>query len=586
MLGTLSSSKLELIEIARNILDDDLEIPGIVVAGSQSAGKSSVLESLSGISFPTGKNITTRIPIILSIVNQPFNDNDNLLIDIDPSFNSFKETTISQLSNEIESVTNTFTENSTDVVDKPVYIKVYQKNSIPMTVIDLPGITHLSQNNSDIHQKTTDLVKKYIKNRNMAILCVVPAFEDFANCEAIKLSQSVDPDGLRTLGVITKLDIYPEDISDKINMTPGNISLNLGFIAVKNKSSKTSFSSLQNLRKEENAYFNKFYSHIDKNKLGVDNLIKKINILQEKLTDQFLPLLSKHVYSKLVFFQSELSKVKPEFNNTHEKKCFAISQIILIKDKFVNSSSENAQITRLCESFRDDLYNNKPDFTSESMINITKSMLNEHKGIMLSNFLNIKCFQKIFCEIFRNVFIQDTQSFIHNISVITLKSLQNIVNNTFFKYSNFRSFLIKHCDKLFESLELDLLKHVDLVFNIEQSIIFTQSEYYSKNLSYLRENNPLPDNIDSNTAELIFSLQSYYHIVLCRFVDLVPMTAYYFFTTRVEELFISEILPSLDESLLDKLLIEEESITNYRSDIINNYSKFDSICKKINSLST
>ena len=419
----------------------------------------------------------------------------------------------------------------------------------------------------------------------MIILCVVPAFEDFANCEAIKLAQSVDAEGERTLGVITKMDLYPEDISDKINMTKGNVALKLGFIAVKNKASKTTFTSIQNLRKEENTYFNKYYSKLNKSKWGMENLIKKINILQEKLTDSFLPLLSKHVYNKLVYFQSELAKVKPEFNNVNEKKCFAISQIILIKDKFVSSCAENAQITRLCESFRDDLNNNKPDFTSESMINITKTMLNEHKGIMLSNFLNIKCFQKIFCEIFKNVFIQDTQSFIHNISVITLKSLQNIITTTFFKYSNFRVFLVEHCDKMFEILELDLLKHVDLVFNIEQSIIFTQSEYYLKNLKQLRENNSLPEDIDSNTAELIFSLQSYYHIVLCRFVDIVPMTAYYFFTTRIEELFISKILPSLEETLLNKLLIEEETICNYRTEIIDNYSKYDAICKKINTLS-
>lgn len=586
MLGSLSTQKLEIIEIARSCLKDELEIPGIVVAGSQSAGKSSVLESLSGVSFPTGKNITTRQPIILSIVNQPLDEDDKTIwIDIHPSFESKKISSVARVSDDINAVTNTLIKTTQDVIDKPIYLKIYQEESQGMTIIDLPGITHLSDSSENIHSKTVSLIKKYIDNPNMIILCVVPAFEDFANCEAIKLAQEVDPEGNRTLGVITKLDLYPESIVDKINMTKGNVQLKLGFIAVKNKSHNSNFTSLKTLRTEESNYFKKHYSKLQQSKWGFHTLTGRITELQEKFTDNFLPTLSRHVYQKLIHYQNEISKIKPEFGNVHEKKCFAISQIIYIKDQFVSSCAENAQITKLCEGFKNNLYDNKPDFSSESMLNITQTMLNEHKGIMLSNFLNIKCFQKIFTHIFKNVFMKDTQSFIHEISVITLKALQNNINSHFFKYANLRKFLMKHSDQLFVKLENDLLEHVNLIFNIEQSIIFTQCEYYQKNLQYLRDNQTLPESIDENTAEIIYSLQAYYHIVLCRFVDFVPMTAYYFFTTRVEEMFISKILPSLDESIINSLLIEEDQITTYRKEVLENYNNYDLICKKLNSLS-
>ena len=81
-----------------------------------------------------------------------------------------------------------------------------------VTLIDLPGITHISDDPlSNIHTDTTDLVRKYISPSDMIVLVVVPATDDFHNTEAIKLAREVDPDGQRTLGVVTKSDQCPED---------------------------------------------------------------------------------------------------------------------------------------------------------------------------------------------------------------------------------------------------------------------------------------------------------------------------------------------------------------------------------------
>lgn len=70
-------------------------------------------------------------------------------------------------------------------------------------------------------QVTVSLVQQYIQPPEMVILCVIPATSDFGNAEAlefnsdnsfeaslqvIKLAKQYDPDGQRTLGVITKCD--------------------------------------------------------------------------------------------------------------------------------------------------------------------------------------------------------------------------------------------------------------------------------------------------------------------------------------------------------------------------------------------
>ena len=64
-LGSQSTfqEKLDAMELYGMISADGIEVPGVVVAGSQSSGKSSVLESLSGIRLPSGTTITTRVPL-------------------------------------------------------------------------------------------------------------------------------------------------------------------------------------------------------------------------------------------------------------------------------------------------------------------------------------------------------------------------------------------------------------------------------------------------------------------------------------------------------------------------------------------
>ena len=63
---------LDAIEAIRGDLTaEGISVPGVVVVGAQSAGKSSVLESLSGIQLPRGATITTRVPLLLRLENDP-----------------------------------------------------------------------------------------------------------------------------------------------------------------------------------------------------------------------------------------------------------------------------------------------------------------------------------------------------------------------------------------------------------------------------------------------------------------------------------------------------------------------------------
>lgn len=64
----------------------------------------------------------------------------------------------------------------------------------------------------DIENQIRNLIIKYISNPNSIILAVTAANTDMATSEAIKLAKDVDPDGRRTLAVVTKLDLMDAGI--------------------------------------------------------------------------------------------------------------------------------------------------------------------------------------------------------------------------------------------------------------------------------------------------------------------------------------------------------------------------------------
>lgn len=218
--------------------NEEVSVPGIVVTGAQSSGKSSVLEAIGGIKLPRGQNITTRVPLILSLQAVP-GSQPHALIGTDPDLGQTgREVDIFYVGEEIEALTAELAGDGTGVNEAPIYLKIVRDSGPTITLIDLPGITHNSTDeNVDIHGQTVSLVTKYMGNENMVILVVIPAMDDFANAEAVSLARKFDPNGSRTLGVVTKVDnVQPGcGIKAKLRMDAGYVQLNLGFVAVINR---------------------------------------------------------------------------------------------------------------------------------------------------------------------------------------------------------------------------------------------------------------------------------------------------------------------------------------------------------------
>ncbi|MEO2191929.1 MAG: dynamin family protein, partial [bacterium] len=92
---------------------------------------------------------------------------------------------------------------------EPIRLRIVSPSVLTMTLVDLPGLIRVPVGDqpADIEKQVRRLILKYISAPQCVILAVSPANQDLASSDALELARSVDPDGLRTVGVLTKLDI-------------------------------------------------------------------------------------------------------------------------------------------------------------------------------------------------------------------------------------------------------------------------------------------------------------------------------------------------------------------------------------------
>ena len=252
---------------------DSLDLPILAVVGSQSSGKSSILETLVGRDFlPRGTGIVTRRPLVLQLNNLPSSkgkskdgdqdgneENDNNTTTTESYHNDNDDTVptpqgdewgeflhkpgkkfydFTEIRKEIENETARLAGNNKGISKVPINLKIFSPHVLNLTLVDLPGITKvpIGEQPHDIEQQVKNLILDYVTTPNCLILAVSPANVDLVNSESLKLAKEVDPEGKRTIGVITKLDLMDSG-TNAMDILLGKVyPLKLGFVGVVNRS--------------------------------------------------------------------------------------------------------------------------------------------------------------------------------------------------------------------------------------------------------------------------------------------------------------------------------------------------------------
>ncbi|KAM6137120.1 dynamin-1-like protein isoform 2-T2 [Pterocles gutturalis] len=305
---------------------------------AESSGKSSVLESLVGRDLlPRGTGVVTRRPLILQLVHVSPEDGrktagDENEIDAEEwgKFLHTKNkiyTDFDEIRQEIENETERISGNNKGISPEPIHLKIFSSNVVNLTLVDLPGMTKVPVGDQpkDIELQIRELILQFISNPNSIILAVTAANTDMATSEALKIAREVDPDGRRTLAVITKLDLMDAG-TDAMDVLMGRvIPVKLGIIGVVNRSQLdiNNKKSVADSIRDEYGFLQKKYPSLA-NRNGTKYLARTLNRLLMHHIRDCLPELKTRINVLAAQYQSLLNS----YGEPVEDKSATLLQLI------------------------------------------------------------------------------------------------------------------------------------------------------------------------------------------------------------------------------------------------------------------
>ena len=290
---------INLVDQLRDVgVNEYIQLPRIASLGTQSSGKSSVLESIVGLDFlPRGDGVVTRRPLELRLNHiqdgKPWAVFAEVKGEKFYDFNKVRET--------IEKLTDDVCAGEKNIVDKPIVLNVYSQTCPDLTLIDLPGITRVpvGKQPKNIEEITKKMAIRYCEDPMTIMLCVIAANSDIATSDGLKMAKELDKKGTRTLGVLTKLDIMDKGTDAKKVLLNQEIPLKLGYIAVKNRSKQDLIDkiSMEEMQRREREFFKNhpIYKHLPPNCFGNDVLIQKLTKILFRIIRENLPGIIKSI---------------------------------------------------------------------------------------------------------------------------------------------------------------------------------------------------------------------------------------------------------------------------------------------------
>lgn len=333
------SELLDIIDLLRSQgVSHYVPLPQIIVCGDQSAGKSSVLEAVSGVQFPTKDTFCTRFATELILRRGP---ETSVTVSITPGkdrsdkerveLSSFKipGARIEDFPSLVESAKEKMgLNNSTKAFSSDVLrVEVTGPKQTNLTLVDLPGLIHAEnkQQSADDVNLVYSLVKSYMATPRSIILAVVSAKNDYANQIVTKLARDVDPKGVRTLGIITKPDtLHVGSESERVfvNLAKNeDVTFRLGWHILKNRDYAKRDCTAEERDEEERSFFSKgIWTTLPINLLGLDSLKPRLStVLRDQIISE-LPSLIQDVEVGIDDCRNRLAKLGEARGSLNEQR--------------------------------------------------------------------------------------------------------------------------------------------------------------------------------------------------------------------------------------------------------------------------
>ena len=291
-------------------VNEYIKLPRICSLGTQSSGKSSVLESIVGLDFlPRGDGVVTRRPLELRLCH--ISSGEPWAVFEERKGKKF--TDFVKVRETIEALTDEVCGKDKNILDKPIVLNVYSQTCPDLTLVDLPGVTRvpIEGQPKNIEEITKNMAIRYIEDPLTIILCVIAANSDIATSDGLKLAKEIDTTGSRTLGVLTKLDIMDAGTDARKALMNEEIPLKLGYVGVKNRSKQDLIDKIPmaEASRKEREFFKSHpaYKNLPAGHLGTDVLINKLTKIYFRIIRENLPRIIKAINDRVKTAEEELA---------------------------------------------------------------------------------------------------------------------------------------------------------------------------------------------------------------------------------------------------------------------------------------
>ncbi|UPK94571.1 hypothetical protein LCI18_005506 [Fusarium solani-melongenae] len=335
-----------------------LRTPQLVIVGGQSSGKSSLLQSLTGIPFPVNSGCCTRWPTRIVSRRTGPGSKDSFRISIEPpdvsvpgmepasediSSYSHQGNTLSkdEFVKTIDEVSDLMgispetRRGAKNFASEVLKIELSGPNRSYFSILDLPGMFRntFNVNKQDPFQVQT-MATEYMKNPDNIVICVLDAVTDFGRQEPFELASEHVPDQERLVRVFTKCDIIQNEsnTAEKIvNIaTRDSLSdsghLRKGWFLVRNRADKDG-DSFDQKAVEQSLFSTAPWNRVPQDCLGSTALKTYLgNVLSSKIRDCF-PKLYEEIESTLSQKLAEKESLGEPRDTHAAKQQYAINTV-------------------------------------------------------------------------------------------------------------------------------------------------------------------------------------------------------------------------------------------------------------------
>ncbi|CAO2632545.1 Interferon-induced GTP-binding protein Mx1 [Lemmus lemmus] len=598
---------IDLIDSLRALgVEQDLALPAIAVIGDQSSGKSSVLEALSGVELPRGSGIITRCPLVLKL--KQLKDGGEWKGKVTYRNTEVELSDPSKVEEEINKAQNFIAGKGLEISSELVSLDVSSPNVPDLTLIDLPGITRVAVGNQpiDIGHQIKELIKTYIKKQETINLVVVPSNVDIATTEALSMAQEVDPEGDRTIGILTKPDLVDRGAEDKVVDVVRNLVVHLkkGYMIVKCRGQQDiqKRMNLAEALKMEQAFFEE-HPHF---RVLLKDGKATVPCLAERLTTELishicksLPLLENQIKEMYQSADEELLKYGTEIpEDSNERTFFLIDKINAFNKDITASVQAQETISegtsRLFTNLRNEFHNWNnyiEEHFKESSAEIgsqIKVFENQYRGRELPGFMSYKTFENIIKKQIKAL-EEPAVDMLHKVTDPSNASSHSVQ----ISHNRLVTVFLSLQSKI-EDIRLKQEKKAEELIRLQfqmEHIVYCQDQVYKGALKEVRENeaekennviNSQPPQKDLSITEMTQHLNAYYQECGRSIGRQIPLIIQHFILQTFGEEMEKAMLQLLqDKDNCNMLLAERKATTERRKFLKRRLSRLNQARHKL-----